>query len=126
MQGAFLDFSYIGRYIISPIPWIVIIIHYFCAVISGVLLISAFTLKKKKQKPQSKRKLWVRKWISRRDEGKGVLSMLNHELLNEDPSSYRNFLRLSHDSFEKLLKLVEPQLTKKCTFMRDCLSVRSK
>ncbi|KAB0802703.1 hypothetical protein PPYR_04889 [Photinus pyralis] len=52
--------------------------------------------------------------------------MLNNELLQEDPSSYRNFLRLSSDSFKHLLSLLETEITKQDTQLRECIPARSK
>lgn len=52
--------------------------------------------------------------------------MLNEELLVEDPSSYKNFLRLDNNSFEKLLNKVQVQLTKEDTVMRASIPARSK
>ncbi|KAB0802358.1 hypothetical protein PPYR_04544 [Photinus pyralis] len=79
-----------------------------------------------KDAPRKKRKLWMRKWINRRSVGKGLLSMLNEELLLEDPTSYKNFLRMDNASFEKLFRKIEIQITKQNTIMRDSISARSK
>lgn len=47
-----------------------------------------------------RKKNWQRKWIGRRAEVKGILTMLNEELLHKDPLSYKNFLRMDKISFE--------------------------
>lgn len=77
------------------------------------------------EKSKNKRKR-TREWLNRRHDGKGILQMLNDELLNEDPVSYRNFLRLTGDVFEKLLKSVESDIAKADTVMRDSVSARSR
>lgn len=67
---------------------------------------------------KKKRSIWRRGWLERRNEGRGVLAMLNEELLYEDPASYRNFLRLRNDQYEYLLSLVQEQTCKEDTVMR--------
>lgn len=91
----------------------------------SIILITAF-IKKKIVKSKKKSRIWVRKWINRRLEGKGVLCMLNNELLTEDHSSYKSFLHMSNDCFEKLFNKLELHLTKQDTVMRESIPARSK
>ncbi|XP_031335129.1 uncharacterized protein LOC116165000 [Photinus pyralis] len=58
--------------------------------------------------------------------GMGILHMLNDELLQEDSAAYKNFLRLTNHQFEKLLRLVEPHISRQDTVMRQCVSARSR
>ncbi|KAF2886842.1 hypothetical protein ILUMI_19331 [Ignelater luminosus] len=55
--------------------------------------------------------------------------MLNNELLSEDPVCYRNYLRMSSDSFENLLRSVENDIAKidaSCSeATEDCVAVLS-
>ena len=52
----------------------------------------------------------------------GAYSSLLKELESEDPSSYRNFLRMDNDTFNELLSLVTPMIEKKSTTMREAIS----
>lgn len=72
------------------------------------------------------RKLWIKPWHERRQEGKSVLHMLNEELLIEDPAAYRNFLRMTGDQFNNLLQSVKPLIDKQDTIMRPCVSARNR
>ncbi|KAJ8945781.1 hypothetical protein NQ314_009050 [Rhamnusium bicolor] len=73
-----------------------------------------------------KRKKWSRSWLQRRQQGLGVLSMLDKELIVEDSLAYRNFLRMTNPQFEYLLAAVEIDIKKQDTFMRDAISARNK
>ena len=59
----------------------------------------------------AQRRLWVRKWIFRRDQF-GMYDQLLLELRNEDPASFVNFMRMPPAMFE-LLARVGPRITKK-------------
>ncbi|KAK4886225.1 hypothetical protein RN001_002496 [Aquatica leii] len=52
--------------------------------------------------------------------------MLNNELLEDNPIAYRNFLRMSISNFENLLSLVQDEITKQDTVLRECIPARSK
>lgn len=54
----------------------------------------------------NKRKLWVRKWIQRRNE-LGASNRLIRELSLEDPGTLCNFLRINEDMFNFLLEKVK-------------------
>ncbi|KAK5648293.1 hypothetical protein RI129_003185 [Pyrocoelia pectoralis] len=79
-----------------------------------------------KKRKRVKKTMWCRKWLQRRAEGQGVLTMLNDELLNEDPASYRNFLRLTSEQFDILLVKIGSHITKQDTVKRESISVRSR
>ncbi|KAK4887486.1 hypothetical protein RN001_003757 [Aquatica leii] len=86
-----------------------------------VLSTSVLLLEKEKQK----RKKWSRKWLQRRSEN-GILNMLNTELLPEDPTSYRNFVRLPYPLFTMLLNLIEKDIEKQDTVMRDSITAQNR
>ncbi|KAB0790274.1 hypothetical protein PPYR_15388 [Photinus pyralis] len=75
---------------------------------------------------KKKRRIWAKKWLQRHNQGRGMLNMLNEELLTEDPSCYCNFLRLNNKLFEKLLSEINQKISKQDTFMRDSISARSR
>lgn len=93
---------------------------YSASVVIGYLIIQTLV------KNKNKRKIWSRSWLQRRQEGKGLLHMLNEELKVEDINSYNNFLRMNSSQFEELLKIVSNNISKKDTFMRASISARNK
>ena len=70
-------------------------------------------------------RLWVRKWIGRRDS-RGMSTLLLKELSLEDPEEYRNCLRLTPAKFESLLKLIAPVIQRSNTMQRDAIPARLK
>ncbi|KAJ8909545.1 hypothetical protein NQ315_012739, partial [Exocentrus adspersus] len=91
-----------------------------------IIMMMAMNKSRKTKTCQRKRRIWVKNWINRRLEGRGLLTMLNEELLIEDPSSCKKFLRMDNNSLEKLLNKVKVQLTKQDTVIRESISARSK
>ncbi|KAF5287226.1 hypothetical protein FQA39_LY16003 [Lamprigera yunnana] len=79
-----------------------------------------------KKRKRVKKTTWCRKWLQRKAEGQGVLTMLNEELLSEDPASYRNFLRLTSEQFDILLAKIGCHITRQDTVMRESISLLAK
>ncbi|KAJ8927597.1 hypothetical protein NQ314_019917 [Rhamnusium bicolor] len=75
--------------------------------IAGVTIIIIIALHLKNQVKKRKK---MRSWIGRRQQGRGLLNMLETELLSEDPTAYRNFLRLNNEQFEEILKKLKIKL----------------
>ena len=71
------------------------------------------------------RRLWVRKWI-RRKETKGASVLLLKELPVEDPQEYRLCLRLTPESSETLLNLIATVIQRTDTKLRDAIRARVK
>ena len=57
-----------------------------------------------------------------RRETQGAVSNLVQELGQEDPEAYRSYFRLSKENFREVLSLVEPDIRKQNTVMRESLS----
>lgn len=74
---------------------------------------------------RKQKKKWVREWISRRDK-LGASCTLLKELAEEDPTAYRNSLRISTTKFNTLLQMVENSIQKTNTVMRMAISSRVK
>ncbi|XP_069819926.1 uncharacterized protein [Dendropsophus ebraccatus] len=74
----------------------------------------------KEQRPaKRKRRLWTKEWLQQRDN-------LTHmpllaELTDTQAEDYRNYLRMSEESFLQLLSLVKPFIQKKDTVMRQSI-----
>lgn len=69
--------------------------------------------------------MWVKGWIGRRDD-LGASSTLVHELSVEDPVDYKKQLRFSAQQFDDLLHIIELQITKGDTVMRNAITPRQK
>ncbi|XP_028132028.2 uncharacterized protein LOC114327552 [Diabrotica virgifera virgifera] len=85
------------------------------ASIATFLLIQ--TSKKKRQ-----RSMWSRAWLQKRQEGRGVLSMVETELKDSDSEKYRQFLRMCEPQFDELLELIREDITKQDTILRKSIS----
>lgn len=72
-----------------------------------------------------KKRIWIRKWISRR-LAQGASDNLFKELALEDQIAYRKVLRLTCEKFEELLEKVHPLIQKKDTLMRPAIPSRTK
>ena len=59
----------------------------------------------KKKTPSS-----TRKWTWLREE-KGMYANLVQELLVEDTRTFREMMRMSYESFKKILDFIEPHIT---------------
>jgi hypothetical protein len=64
----------------------------------------------------------VRPWILRTDS---YSVRLLKELENDDPLSYNNYLRLTTNEFEKLLRVLEGLISKLDTAMRQAIPTRT-
>lgn len=73
------------------------------------------------EKKEKSKRLWERKWISRRQEN-GLFHVLSKELLLEDQFSFRNFLRMDEDTFRLLLSMVGTMIAKQDTRLRKSIS----
>ena len=68
------------------------------------------------------RRVWVRKWLSRRQEF-GQYERLLTDLHMEDERGYKNYPRITPDLFHEMVEKVTPRLQKQSTFMREPLQV---
>ncbi|KAJ8707783.1 hypothetical protein PYW07_007530 [Mythimna separata] len=74
---------------------------------------------------KKKERIWVRNWISERDQ-KGGSVLLLQQLKVEDPNEYRLALRMTAENFEELLSLVSINIQRKNTLFRDAISAKLK
>lgn len=86
-------------------------------------------IKKKKMRKRSSfkrnRRVWCRKWLMRRDiGGKDIQSLTFDELVPEDPKSFQNFTRMSFATFNKLLNMVSPLITRQDTQLRQAIPAK--
>ena len=87
------------------------------AAVVGILALSLAI--KRRQRPR--RRIWSHSWLHNR----AVLGFFNttlSELRQTDNTRYANFLRMDNDSFNELLTLVQPDITRQDTPMRDSIT----
>lgn len=73
----------------------------------------------------SKKKLWVRKWIGRRDQ-LGATNCLLKEIALEDPKEYFGTLRMSESCVNFLLMKIHSQIQRKDTLLRSAIPAITK
>ena len=77
--------------------------------LNNVLLLSLLLLRKRKQRKP--RRFWIRDIFKSR-KLQGDYHNLLQEMRLTDNEKYFNYLRMSNDTFQKLLNIVGPRLTK--------------
>lgn len=95
----------------------------FNAALAFIFGATYLLIEDKKEKNKRKRKsrsVWVRNWVKKR-EVEGCYSKLLTELRLENPSLYKNFLRMNYEDFNFILDLVAPKITKYDTVMRKAI-----
>ncbi|XP_053395798.1 uncharacterized protein LOC123528006 [Mercenaria mercenaria] len=87
------------------------------AIVCVIMIMPAINLQ---HRDRVRGRQWVGPWIARRGQY-GAYHALMQELRQEDPRSYKNFVRMDKDTFTELLELVTPLIKKKDTFMRNSI-----
>lgn len=75
-------------------------------------------------KERKKKKRRVKKWISKR-KTLTHLNLLNY-IKDTDPEDYRNYFRMSSDTYCELLNMLRPYITKQKTNMREAISANER
>ena len=76
--------------------------------------------RRRRRRQRQVRVIWVREWISRRPQ-LGLYDRLMVELRNEDPSAFKNFMRMPPEMYDELVQRLTPALTKETTNWRPPL-----
>lgn len=71
------------------------------------------------------KKQWVKPWRNARGD-QGSYSFLRKELLLTDKISYKNYLRMSEQQFDFVLKLIDQYIRRADTQMRNAISPAEK
>ena len=86
------------------------------ATVVGILALSLAI--KRRQRPR--RRIWSHSWLQNRPVT-GFFNTTLCELRENDRARYANFLRMDEDSFNELLTLVLPDITRQDTHLRDSI-----
>ena len=85
------------------------------------------TIKKRRRQPDGRRgKLWCHQWLSARSSERGMQHFVLNELSVSDANGFHSFLRMTPETYNELLRLVEPAISGNDTFMRDCITAHEK
>ena len=110
---------YLTSLILSAIGVVTIMIHLRRKARARALQPERDTrIRKKPRKPR----VWCNPYLSRRDQ-LGVYSTLLQELRNENPITFKNYLRIEKDLFDEMVIALTPHLTKPSTNFRDNIPV---
>ena len=87
------------------------------------LSIAAFAvmLIRKKRNKRRRPRRWVLPHITKHEE-QGCYANLVRELRTSDVASFANFSRLYPELFDRILELVTPDIERRNTFFRNCIS----
>lgn len=67
----------------------------------------------------------MREWINRRYTEDLIESLIN-EMQNEDPTAFRNFIRMSGNLFDSLLHKVGPLISKQDRHLRKSIPAKTR
>ena len=85
-----------------------------------ILLFLLLLRRRRRRLRAANRHIWTKRWILRR-EAKGTYWNLIRELNVEDPEKFKQYHRLDRNSFQQILAMVSPLITKKDTKLRSSL-----
>ena len=90
-----------------------------------ILLFLLLIRRRRRRLRASHRKTWTKRWILRRKQ-QGAYDNLIRELNAEDPETFRQYHRLDRESFEDILQLISPHISKQDTRLRLSLNARER
>ncbi|XP_073420788.1 uncharacterized protein [Dendrobates tinctorius] len=73
------------------------------------------------RRSKRKRRMWTREWLQRRSEFSHM--QLVRQLQDKNPHDFRNFLRMSEETFIYLSELISPLIQRRDTRMRSAIPV---
>lgn len=91
----------------------------------AALLMYAYYEFIEKKDVKTSRRIWVKKYISKRQES-GFYNGLIAELKLEDPDLYRRVLRMNVDAFDYLVDNISPYVQRNDTNMRKAIPAAEK
>lgn len=103
------------QFLSTPVPHPVVCIMMDTEAASIIIICAGYLFLKNAQKRKNKRAVWTKQLYKKRNVG----------LLKElqlDSGVFRNFTRMSKENFYKLLRMIEPVISKKDTKFREAVS----
>ena len=87
---------------------------------AAITIAVALAIEEETDVPKRKRAKWSKEWFLQRSKFGHTELLL--ELSHNEPSDFKNFLRMDIDTYNELLKMVEPLIVKQTTNMRQPIS----
>ena len=85
---------------------------------AAALVVLLHVIKNRKKRKCSSH--WAKPWLSKRSSF-GIYDTLLQELRSEDKGECKKFLRMSPDVFDELLNLIEEDITRQNTHLRESI-----
>lgn len=73
---------------------------------------------------QYRKRKWIKEWLGNRAELSNV--KLLKTISETEPCDYKNYMRMSEETFNDLVVKITPYIEKKDTFMRDAIPVKTR
>ncbi|XP_077314623.1 uncharacterized protein LOC143934951 [Lithobates pipiens] len=89
-----------------------------------IVIIALEEEKKKRRKNRRKSRVWTKNWLLQREKFSHINLLTN--LRENNPEDYRNYLRMTQESFGMLLSHVRPHITKQDSCMRKAVSAEER
>ncbi|XP_069587439.1 uncharacterized protein [Ranitomeya imitator] len=93
-------------------------------IVAAALLVEAHNqleVQARNNRVKRQRRMWTKQWLQKRNQLSNM--GLIRELQDNNPHDFRNYLRMSEDSFNVLLAAVEPYIRRQNTQMRAAVPV---
>ena len=87
---------------------------------AAITIAVALAIEEETDVPKRKRAKWSKEWFLQRSKFGHTELLL--ELSHNEPSDFKNFLRMDIETYNELLKMVEPLIVKQTTNMRQPIS----
>ncbi|XP_046684984.1 putative nuclease HARBI1 [Homalodisca vitripennis] len=76
------------------------------------------------EKKRKVRKIWCKNWLKNRNQF-SHMSLLQ-ELASNEPNDYKNYLRMTEDCFEDILRRISPDIVKQNSILREPISCKER
>ena len=93
--------------------------------VASAMIVIATLARERKEKKRKKRSFWVKPWLQRR-KAHGTYETLIRDLREEDQHDYNNYFRMDPEEFDELFSLIEHNITKRDTNMREAIPAKIK
>ena len=88
--------------------------------VAAAVVVAVLNKKSKRLRQKRERSVWVKPWLSIRNELRADRTLLR-EFRVEDDEHYNKFLRMSPENFKELLRLVQFDIQKQDTLLREAI-----
>ena len=91
---------------------------------TAAVVVLALAIEEESNKTRKRRRFWCKSWLQRSDQYSDM--RLLHELQENNPDDFKNYLRMDETAFSELLTAVTPYIVKHDTVMRPAISPKER